>query len=190
MNIDNLLKSRRTIRKFKQTPVEKELLLKYVDMARVAPSGGNLQPLKYVVVSSKEMTDKLFSLVKWAAYLAPLYSPAEDEKPVAYIVVCGDTEIKKSDYDIDAGAAIENIIISAWGDGVGSCWMGAIDRPEIKKLLNLPEHLGVLNVVALGYPAETPEEVKMGDSVKYYLNEDGVLSVPKRSMDDVIIDII
>ncbi len=189
MNINELLKARRTIRKFRQTPLSKEQLTRYIEMARVAPSAANLQPLKYIVVNSPEMTKKLFPLVKWAGYLAPDYDPGEGERPVAYIAVCADTSVRRTGYDIDVGAAVENIIISALSDGVGACWMGAIDRTKIGELLGLSENLVLSCVVALGYPAESPREAEVIDgNIKYYLDENKTLCVPKRAMEDVLID--
>lgn len=183
-----LIKSRRTIRKFKQTPLSEAQLLRYVDAARHAPSAGNLQPLKYAVVHSRAMTEKIFPLVKWAAYLAPLYNPEEEERPTAYVVVCADTSIRQSDYETDVGAAVENLILSAWADGVGSCFMGAIDRPKIGELLKLPANLKIICVVALGYPAEMPKIVELeDDDIQYYLNDEGTLCVPKRNLEDVLI---
>ncbi len=191
MNINELLKSRRTIRKFKQTPISPEQLERYIDLARTAPSAANLQPLKYVAVQSIEMTDKMFELVKWAGYLAPDYNPKEGEKPTAYIVVCADTSIRKNGYDSDVGAAVENMIISALADGIGACWMGAIDRAEIAELLKLPENLEISCVLALGYMAESPKEVEMkDDDVKYFLDDEGTLCVPKRSLDEILIKMV
>ncbi len=188
MNINDALKKRRTIRKFKQEPLTKEQLQKYVDAARIAPSAANLQPLKYVAVYSREMTDKMFELVKWAGYLAPDYNPKEGERPTGYIVVCADTTIRKSGYDLDVGAAVENMILAALDDGVGSCWMGSIDRAKIAELLNIPEHMEISCLLALGYPAETPKEVGVNDDdIKYYLDDEKTLCVPKRSLKDVII---
>ncbi len=187
MDTKELIKSRRTIRKFSQEPISPDKLLSYVDCARVAPSAANLQPLKYIVVESREMTEKMFPLVKFAGYLAPHYNPKEGEHPVAYIVICGDKTIKEAGYDIDVGAAAENIIISALSDGIGTCWMAAIDRDAIHKLLELPDSLAISCVLAMGYPSETPKEVEMAEGdVKYYL-EDDTLCVPKRSMDEVLI---
>ena len=191
MNINDILKSRRTIRKFKQTPLSEAQLMQYIDAARLAPSAANLQPLKYVAINSVEMVEKIFPLVKWAAYIAPEYNPKKDERPVAYIAVCADTSIRQAGYDIDVGAAVENLIISALSDGVGACWMGAIDRPKISELLDLPQNMGLSCVIALGYPLEEPKEVKItDDSIKYYLGEDGTLCVPKRSLKDVMIKIV
>ena len=181
-----LIKSRRTIRKFSQKPITEELLLSYVEAARVAPSGANLQPLKYIVVNSKEMTDKMFPLVKWAGYLAPEYNPKDDERPTAYIVVCADTGIRQNGYDMDVGASVENIILSALSDGVGACWMAAIDRDGIRNLLKIPDSMEIPCLVALGYPEENPKEVGISTDIKYYL-EDEILCVPKRSIDEVLI---
>ncbi len=188
MNIYEFIKSRRTIRKFRQDEISVEQLKKYIDTARVAPSAANLQPLKYIVVQSREMSEKMFPLVKWAGYLAPMYDPKEGERPTAYVVVCADTTIRKNGYDMDIGAAVENIILCALSDGVGACWMAAIDRDEIRVLLDIPKHLEISCVVALGYLAENPKEatVENGD-IKYYLDDTNTLCVPKRSMEDVLI---
>lgn len=191
MNINDLLKKRRTIRKFSQQPLTKEQLLCYIDAARLAPSAANLQPLKYIAVRDLCMAEKLFPYVRWAAYLAPDYNPKDGEHPVAYIAVCVDKEIRNSGYETDVGAAVENLILSALADGVGACWMGAIDREGIKKLLEIPDNLELSCVVALGYPAETPCDVACEDgNIKYYLNENGTLCVPKRMQDEVLIKIV
>ena len=188
MNIYEFIKSRRTIRKFRQDELSVEQLNKYIDAARVAPSAANIQPLKYVVVKSREMSEKMFPLVKWAGYLAPDYNPKEGERPTAYIVVCADTTIRKAGYDMDIGAAVENMMLCALADNVGACWMLSIDRDEIRKLLSIDEHLEISCVVAMGYLAETPKEAAVvnGD-IKYYLDETDTLCVPKRGMDDIVI---
>lgn len=188
MNIYELIKSRRTIRKFKQIPIDDSMLKRFIDAARVAPSGANLQPLKYVVVNSQEMTEKIFPLVKWAAYLAPDYTPQETERPTAYIAVFGDTSIKKSSFETDMGAAVENIILTALSEGVGACWMGAIDYKKITALLNPGKNLELLCVIALGYPDETPKEAELKDNnIKYFLDDSNVLNVPKRSIEEILL---
>lgn len=187
MDIKELILKRRTIRKFKQIPIPQQQLLSYIDAARLAPSAANIQPLKYVAINNKEMTDKLFPLLKWAGYLNGKYTPKEDERPVAYIVICADTSLRKSGCLEDSGAAAENIILSALCDNVGSCWLGSIDRSSAKDLLELDENIEIISVIALGYPAETPKEVSVKENdIKYFL-EDSTLCVPKRSVKDVII---
>jgi nitroreductase len=188
MIMKNLIHARRTIRKFDQKPLTKEQLLRYVDAARVAPSGANLQPLKYALVYTRDMTEKVFPLVKWAAYLAPDYNPKEHERPTGYVVVCADTDIRKNGYDMDVGAAVENLILCALADGVGACWMASVDREAVRELLRIPQNLEISCVVALGYPAESPEEVAVTEgNIRYYLSENGTLQVPKRSLEDVLL---
>lgn len=187
MNISEAIRQRRTIRKFMQTPLTIEQLAKYVDAARLAPSAANLQPLKYAIVQSREMADKMFELVKWAGYLAPDYNPKEDERPTAYIAVCRDKNNRSNWVNVDMGAAIENMILEALSDGVGACWIGSVNFPEATKLLNLPEDIKLECVVALGYPAEEPKEVTITNDIKYYLDETGTLCVPKQSLDDAIL---
>ena len=187
MTITELINQRRTIRKFEQKPLTIMQLENYVDMARVAPSAANLQPLKYALVAEKPMTDEVFKTLKWAGYLKGEYNPKENERPTGYIIICVDHNISKAGYELDVGAAVENIILTACAEGVGSCWLGSVERPKLKRILKLPDNLEISCVLALGYPKESPKEVKMenGD-VKYYL-EDGMLNVPKRSLDEIII---
>lgn len=185
MNVIEFIKSRRTIRKFKQTPLSCEQLEKYIDVARVAPSAANMQPLKYVALHSKEMAEKVFPLLKWAGYL-PDYTPKKDERPVAYIVVCVDKSIRPNGAEADVGAAVENIILAALSDNVGSCWIGSVDREKLAELLDIGEMLSISCVLALGYPDESPMEVKVGEDIKYYLDGE-TLCVPKRDIKEVLI---
>lgn len=187
MTVKELIAKRRTIRKFQNKPISNKQLTAYIEAARLCPSAANLQPLKYVSVSSRDMTQKVFATLKWAGYLKGEYTPKEDEKPTAYIVVCIDHNISRANYDMDVGAAIENIILSALEDGVGSCWLASVERPKLKRILELPDNLEISCVVALGYPSESPIETEMqnGD-VKYFL-QNGTLNVPKRSLKEIII---
>ena len=187
MDIYELIKNRRTIRKFKNTPVSPKQVAKYIDAARVAPSAANIQPLKYISITSPEMVEKIFPFVKWAGYLAPDYNPKENEHPTAFVSVCADLSLRQSGYEVDMGAAVENLILTALADGVGACWMAAIDFEKISELLGLGDDLKLLCVVALGYPDEIPEEAHLAQDVKYYVGDNGNLHVPKRSLEDILI---
>ena len=190
MHVNEAIQVRRTIRKFQQRPLLPEQLKRYVEAARLAPSGANLQPLKYYLVSSSSMAEKVFPLLAWAGYLNHGYDPREGERPVGYIVVCADTAIRKNGYEMDVGAAVENMILSALEDGVGACWLGSVKREQLRELLNIPEELAICCVVALGYPAEAPEKVEAEEGdIKYYL-ENGTLKVPKRPAEDVIVECV
>ncbi len=182
MSVYELILKRRTIRKFEQKPIEQEKILKMINAARLAPSGANLQPLKYVAVLSPEMCDKVFPLTSYGAYLKD-GKPKDGERPTAYIVVLEDENIKKTAGD-EVGAAIENIILTALEEQVASCWVGNVNRGELKKVLDIEENLKINSVIALGYPMQQSEEVPFDGDVKYYL-DGGKLYVPKRSMEEI-----
>jgi nitroreductase len=176
--------SRRSIRKYKQKPIPEETLERCLDAARLSPSGANRQPLKYVIVNDGELLTKVFQATRWAGYL-PEYGPSADEAPQAYFVILLDTNISKSPGH-DAGIAAMSISMVAFDEGLGSCMLGSIDRVKLREVLKVPEHLQILFLVALGYPAEKPtvDEVTE-DGIRYWLDEDGNLHVPKRSVEEV-----
>jgi nitroreductase len=188
MNVYEAAIQRRTIRKFKQEPIKRTLLEKYIDAARLAPSGSNMQPLKYMIIDDPVKVNQVFNHVKWAGYIAPAGDPGECERPVAFIVILADTDIKKVGYELDAGAAAQNIFMTAWEDGVGTCWMGSIDRDKIQELLKIKDKYIINTVIALGYMAENSVVEDRTDSVKYYKNSSGVLHVPKRTLAEVIVE--
>ncbi|MCS7120345.1 MAG: nitroreductase family protein [Nitrososphaerota archaeon] len=177
--------SRRTIRKFKPEPVPREVLLKCVDAARLSPSAANRQPLKYIIVDEESLLEKVYETLRWAGYL-PGFRHSQDEKPRAYIVILLDKSIS-GEASVDAGIAAMSISMTAYDEGLGSCILGAIDREKLRRVLNVPEHLDILLAVAIGYPSQKSvvEEMK-GNDVKYWLDEMGVLHVPKRSLDEIV----
>jgi nitroreductase len=176
--------SRRTIRKYAQKDIPEEVLSRCVDAARLSPSGANRQPLKYVIVDDQKLLTEVFSTLSWAGYL-PDYQPSEEEMPRAHIVILLDKNIRESPGH-DAGIAAMSISMVAYDEGLGSCILGAVDREKLKKILNIPDSLDIVLVVALGYPAENPvvDKIKEGD-VRYWLDENGVLHVPKRNLKDI-----
>ena len=186
MDIYEAIRKRRTIRKFQQNPIPEDILKKLIDTARIAPSGSNMQPLKYVVVNEEKLTAEIFPHVKWAAYIAPKGNPEIDERPTAYIVVCIDNDIRRVTPESDAGAAIENILLAAVAENIGTCWMQAVDKPEIKKILNIPEQYAIDSVISLGYPKEESVMEELSDSIKYWKDENGVMHVPKRKLEDIM----
>ena len=177
--------SRRTIRKYLQKDVPKEVLTRCVDAARLSPSGANRQPLKYVIVEDEDVLKDVFGTLTWAGYL-PDYQPSEEEMPRAYIVILLDMEIRKN-AGHDAGIAAMSISMVAYDEGLGSCILGAVNRAKLRQILNIPNQFEIVLVVALGYPAEDPvvDKVKNGN-IKYWLDENRVLHVPKRELKDIV----
>lgn len=191
MTVYEAITKRRTIRKYKQTKIQPEILKKIINSARLCASAANMQPLKYIIVSSDNMCKEIFPCLKWAAYFKDgSGKPKEGEEPTAYVIILGDKNIKTS-FDTDAGAAITNMMLTAYEEGLGSCWFASVDRQKVKEILTIDENLDILYVLSLGYPMEESRECEMKDNdIKYFRNDDGSISVPKRSMDEVLIDII
>ena len=185
MSIYELIQKRRTIRRFEQKPVPKDLLERCVNAAWVGPSGANLQPLEYIVVSEPEQCQQVFPHSAWAGYL-PEWSPGAEERPMAYIFILMNREVR-ANAPMDVGIAAENITLVALAEGVGSCMVGSLDHDALRKVLAVPQHCDISLTVGLGYPAEKPQMVEMrDDSIKYYRDEDGTLKVPKRALADVL----
>ena len=178
------IKSRRTIRKYLQTTVPEEVLLKCVEAAIFSPSGGNLQPLRCVIVNNAKLLNQVFSTLSWAVYL-PDYGPTEEEMPRAYIVLLLDKNGRTPTHD--ASIASMSISMVAYDEGLGSCILASVDRKKLRKVLNVPESLDVALVVALGYRTENPVVDPVSDGkINYWLDNNGVLHVPKRDIKDVV----
>ncbi|MBW1857461.1 MAG: nitroreductase family protein [Deltaproteobacteria bacterium] len=145
MEFSKVLRKRRSIRSYKDTPVNKELIIKVLEAARIAPSGGNRQPWHFIVVQNKETIKKLAGRQEWAA--------------TAPVMILGlvDKRQQASYYYNDMGVAFEHIILKATDLGLGTCWMGMMRRSdEANKLLDIPEELEVIIQTPVGYPDETP----------------------------------
>lgn len=185
MDIYDVFLSRRTIRRFTQNPVALPLLKKFVNAARLAPSAANLQPLEYLIVTEERLRAKLFETLGWASYLQPKWVPSEDERPMAYIVILV-TDPKNPFYQRDVGFASATIVLAAEAEGLGSCVLCNIDREKIRSIFTIPSTIAVDSVIALGYKAEKPVVEDLEGSVKYWRDDQDVLHVPKRKLDDII----
>lgn len=189
MSIYKTIISRRSIRKFQQKEVDLIILKKLVNAGRLAPSGANLQPLEYFIVTKNELREKVFSTLQWAGYVKPNGNPKEGEKPTAYIIIIVNKKLAiGSNYKYDVGASAENINLVALEEGLGCCWIGAFNKKRLTKILKISEKYIVDLVLAIGYPAEQPiyEELAPGSSTKYYKDSSGTLHVPKRRVEDII----
>jgi nitroreductase len=187
MSVYELIKKRRSIRRFLPKQIPYEILQTIVDAGRLAPSGSNLQPLEFIVVDDPELVASVFDHTRWAGYLPPeIGPPPAGQRPEAFVVVLCNRQKSSTWTEHDAGAAIENMILVALDEGIGSCLLGSIAREEIKRILSIPEHCDIDSVLALGYPNEEPVMVEFQGSVKYWRDEKGVQHVPKRALTEVI----
>ena len=185
MNTMDALNIRRSIRKFRPEPVSAACLKEMVQVARLYPSGGNLQPIRFGMITKKELTDAVFADLGWAMYL-PDYKIADDERPTAYIVLLRDETVsKKCDYDV--GAASTMVMIAAVEKGLATCPLANFSGSRLSALLSLPKHLHPELVIAVGHPAQESFIVPMEDSVRYTQDKNGNFLVPKRSTEEVLV---
>lgn len=185
---EDLIRSNRSYRRFDQNaPVSMQTLRELINLARLSASGANRQPLKYMISCDRETNDLIFPETAWAAYLEEWSGPIEGERPAAYIVILGDTEITEN-FGCDHGIAAQSIMLGATEKGLGGCIIGSINREGLRKVLDIPEKLEILLILALGKPAETVliEEVDSEGDIKYWRDEGGIHHVPKRSLEDLI----
>jgi nitroreductase len=156
MELLEAIKGRRSIRAFKQKDVPEEAVKKLIDAARHAPSAGNIQPWEFVVVKNLEVKRKLAR--------AALNQASVEEAPVI-IVVCTNERRSSMGYGSrgrtlyfiqDTAAATQNILLTAYSLGLGTCWIGAFNEDEAKRALNAPEGIRPVAIVPVGYPDETP----------------------------------
>lgn len=185
MNIYQMIIKRRTIRRFQRKKVLYEVLEKCVNAARLAPSAANLQPCEYLIVDKEDLLDEVFGTLQWAGYISD-GSPPPSQRPTAYIIVLINQEVKRKGFEHDVGMAVENIILTALEEGVGSCCFGAVEREELRKRFNIPPKYIINLVIALGYPNESPVEEPFENSVKYWKDKKSLLHVPKRKLKDIL----
>ncbi len=186
MDTYHAIMTRRTIRLFDQRPVHCALLERILNAGRLAPSAANRQVLEFIDVLEPGNCKKLFDQLAWAAYVQPNRNPPPDKRPTAYVIVLiHDKEINTINAS-DAAAAMENMILAAWNEGVGSCWIGSVKREKVKEIFQIPETYCIFGVLALGFPAEQPSVEVLKDKVEYWLDEKNQLHVPKRRLGDIV----
>jgi len=154
MNVREAIAARRSVRKFRKDPVPDEALARVLEAARLAPSGKNLQPWKFIVVRDPETRKKLAAASAGQAFVA--------SAPVV-IVVCGfpsDAYPRlgrfMNSWPVDAAIAMEHIVLQAVEEGLGTCWIGAFEEAEVKAVLGVPGEARVLALTPLGRPDESP----------------------------------
>ena len=186
---DLILKNRSYRRFYQDHKIDESTLRELVDLARMSGSGANKQPLKYVLSYDEEKNAKIFPTLKWASYLTDWAGPEEGERPSAYIIILGDTGISKA-FGVDHGIAEQSILLGAVEKGLGGCIIASVSREELRSTLNIPGEYEILHVLALGKPKEIVElaDIPEDGSIKYWRDNEQVHYVPKRKLDEIILD--
>ena len=190
--IKELIKKNRSVRGYDNSrEVTIEELREMVDCARLSASSVNMQPLKYILVRTEDGKARVLEQVSFAAKLSALKLPHKGNEPMAYIVICQDEQISKSETGFlrDVGIAAQSITLAATELGLGACMLGYFSPDKLRQALDLSENLKPLLVISLGKSVEDIRivEIEEGESTDYYRDEAGIHYVPKRILDDVII---
>ena len=150
MDILEIIKTRRSIRRYESTPVSKEELDKILEAGRWAPSADNSQPWRFIALRSQEVRKKLADMLTWGRFLS--------QAPLGIVVTVNP---RASSHPMEDGAAAtQNILLEAHSLGLGACWIGAYGagyEESAKKLLNVPDYERLIAVIAIGHPAESPQ---------------------------------
>jgi len=154
MSILEAIQKRQSIRKYLEDPIPEQALLRVLEAARLAPSGKNLQPWKFIVVKDKALREELARASAGQFFMA---------RAPLIIVACGFPDncyarmgrYMKS-WPVDVAIALEHLILQAQEEGLGTCWIGSFEEQEVKSILKIPEEVKVLALTPLGFPAERP----------------------------------
>jgi nitroreductase len=152
MDVFDAIAGRRSIRSYREDPVEPEKLDRLLEAARLAPSARNLQEWRFVVVTDPGTRKKLRAAASDQAFI--------EEAPVV-IACCAETDGRQmacgqASYPIDVAIAMEHIALEAVELGLGTCWVGAFSEPGVKEVLGIPEGVRVVELLPVGYPADPP----------------------------------
>lgn len=174
MDVLDAIVSRVSITRYTDEGVEREQIARVLEAGRWAPSAGNMQVAEFIVVSDE---DKLEKISQYAHN-----QPHIREAPVA-LVICIDEEKAERQYGDrgsevyavqESGAAMQNMMLTAYDDGLGAAWVGAFDEEQVAGLLRIPERVRPMAIVTLGHPAEQPEQPdKYGIQHRAFINEYG-----------------
>lgn len=157
MDFINVVQERYSVREFKDQAVEKEKILRVLEIARLAPSAVNYQPWHFIVLTDKQAIENIATETYRGAWL---------RKAPVLIVAIGDHSQSwkrrdgKDHCDIDLAISIDHLTLGATDLGLGTCWVCAFDAQRAKEILDLPSHLEVVALIPLGYPDEGSKPLK------------------------------
>ena len=151
MNLMQVIRARRSIRNFRDMPVEEELLLAVLEAGRLAPSARNMQDWRFIVVRDAATRSLLAKAARDQQFVG--------QAPVV-IAACGTSDLVMTcgqpAYAIDVAIALDHMTLAAAAFGLGTCWIGAFYEDQVKEILGVPPEIRVVALLPLGYPAEEP----------------------------------
>ncbi len=159
MEVLKAIIERRSIRRFLPKPVEEEKILKILEACRWAPSARNLQPWELIVINDREILKELAKLAPYGSFIS--------EAPLAIAII---TDPSSKWHIIDGTLLTQNLMLAAWSLGLGTCWIGTMDREKAKEILGVPKEKHLLTVIPIGYPAKIGKSWRKPLKEFVYLN--------------------
>jgi nitroreductase len=145
MEVSEAIRKRRSVRTYLPDTVPQDKLKTILEAGRLAPSAGSIQPWHFIVVFNKEKRETLAKGGRYAKFLS--------QAPVV-IVGCGNKKLSPNWNVVDTAIAMQNMVIAAVGEGLGTCWVGSFKEEKVKELLKIPEQFSVIALLAVGYARE------------------------------------
>ena len=147
MDVFEAIRTRRSIRKYRQEPIPNEKLESIFEAARLAPSAANRQPWRFVVVQDADRKKALAEAANNQTFL---------RDAAAIVAALGDPDVSARWFEKDPMIALEHMALAATALGYGTCWIGAFDEDAVKRLLKIPVKMKIVALLPIGIPDETP----------------------------------
>lgn len=174
MDVFDCIYNRRSIRKYTEEPVEFDKITKIIDAAAHAPSAGNMQNWRFIIVTDRGLINKLYEHCLQQEVILNAQS---------VIVICGDIEKAERLYGLrgkrlyttqNCACAIQNMLLAAHALGLGACWIGAFDESKISTMFDIPDSARPQAIITIGYPAEKPESSRKNLNSVVFFNQHGL----------------
>lgn len=147
MQVLEAIRARRSHRKYQDAPISEEVLERLLDAMRLAPSGSNRQPWRFVIVRDKDLRQRLVAACYNQKFIA--------EAPLV-VVACAVPGTSVRGACVNLSIALDHLSLAAVDEGLGTCWIGAFTESEVRSILGIPEDVSVVMLMTVGYPTESP----------------------------------
>ena len=150
MDVYTAIRTRKSVRAFRDRDVPEEVLTRLLEATRLAPSASNRQEWRFVVVRDAETRKRLVRAANGQRFVG--------QAPVV-IACCAETDehempCGQKAYPIDIAIAVDHLTLCAAAEGLGTCWIGAFDEGQVKEILGIPPQIRVVALLPLGYPQD------------------------------------
>jgi len=160
MMLMDIIKKRKSVRKYEDKSIEREKIIKCIQAARLAPSAENVQPWRFIVIDKPELKKRFCNAALSGIYRATRFI----ENAFAIVVILAKLDIIANRigrhiqgtnyYLIDIGIAGEHLVLQAQELGIGTCWIGWFNAKKARRVLDIPSKYRVVSLIAMGYPKE------------------------------------